>query len=278
MPHALHAAATLRCNTLQIFVKNQRQWDAPPLSDPDVQQWHALRQKLRIAPILAHASYLINLAAHDARHYRRSQQALADELHRCDQLAIDYLVVHPGAAGPSSPRVACRRAFTALNRVFDRNRSGATRVLLEATAGQGTTLGRSFDELATLLDGVDCKRRVGICLDTCHLFAAGYDLRNPETYAAMIAEANRTIGIDRIRAWHFNDSVGDFGSRRDRHAHIGHGCIGIAGFRNILADRRFEGLPMILETPKGENDRGRDWDRVNLQRLRTLSTRLHARH
>ena len=276
--NALIAASKLRCKTVQVFVKNQRQWHAPPLPDEAVELWHATRAAKRITgPVVAHASYLVNLASADRELRARSRTAFADELVRCDRLGIECLVVHPGAAGEQRPAQALKRVAAALNRIHNDHPELRTATLLETTAGQGTALGRSFDELGDMLARIDQPRRVGICIDTCHVFAAGYDIRDPSEYERMIVSAQHTVGLERIRCWHLNDSMGGLGARRDRHAHIGHGAIGIAGFRNLLVDPRFLGLPRILETPKGRDEIGRDWDAVNLRRLRVLSTRVMAR-
>jgi len=271
--HALEAAHALGCATVQVFVKNQRQWRAAPLAPDDVERWHRLHAQSGFGPVVAHATYLINLASSDRTLYARSRNAFAEELLRCQALNIPYLVVHPGAAGDSSTARALDRVAAALNRIFDTHPDLRTMPLLETTAGQGTALGRTFDELAAIITRVQEPHRVGVCVDTCHVFAAGYDIRPPDAYAATIAAAARSIGLDRIRCWHLNDCQGDCGAHRDRHAHIGRGQLGTAAFRNVLGDRRFLGLPMILETPKGLDARGRDFDRVNLRRLRTIATR-----
>ena len=269
MHHALEAALRLRCDTVQVFVKNQRQWRAAPLDADDLQRWHTLLATPGFGPPVAHATYLINLAARDAR----SREAFAHELRRCQLLAIPFLVVHPGVAGTSSPTAASARVSRAINRIFAQNTDLKTMPLLETTAGQGTSLGRTFEELAEILNGLDQPSRVGICIDTCHVFAAGYDIRQPTAYQAMIDLAAHTVGLDRVRCWHLNDCLGACGSHRDRHAHIGQGQLGTAAFRNVLADPRFVGVPMILETPKGTDAAGRDLHAVNLRRLRTIATR-----
>ena len=270
--NALREAQRLRCETVQVFVKNQRQWTAPPLAPDDVAQWRSLAEQTELGPLVAHATYLINLASADRTLWKRSVDAFTDELRRCSELGIDYLVVHPGAALDAPIGEAVRRVGRALNEVRKRLRESTVMPLLETTAGQGTTLGKTFDELAAILEHVDAPERVGICIDTCHVFAAGYDIRAPERYAEMVDSVEHTVGVERVRCWHLNDSKGECGSRLDRHEHIGHGQIGTAGFRNVLGDPRFVGLPMILETPKGENEAGREWDRVNLQRIRTIAT------
>jgi deoxyribonuclease-4 len=271
--NALVAAHELELTTAQVFVKNQRQWKAGPFAPDDLERWHELRGKRGFGPVVAHATYLINLASGDETLWEKSRRAFAQELRRCETLAIPYLVVHPGAAGEQTPKRALARVALALNRIFDDDPNLTTIPLLETTAGQGTTLGHSFEQLGAIVTLLEEPRRVGVCVDTCHVFAAGYDIRGRDEYEAMISEARRTVGLERIRCWHLNDSRGECGSRLDRHEHIGRGRIGTAGFQNVLSDRRFRGVPMILETPKGENERGRDWDRVNLQRLRTIVSR-----
>ncbi len=272
MYNAPLAAVELGCDTFQVFVKHQRQWQAPALKSDDLACWHKLLTEHELLPI-AHATYLINLASGDDGLHEKSRAAFADELLRCDALAIPYLVVHPGARGEQEVERALQRVAAALNRIFKDHPTINTMPLLETTAGQGTALGRGFEELDGIIQLLDEPERVGVCIDTCHVFAAGYDIREPDTYGEMVAEVERTVGLERVRCWHFNDSKGECGSHLDRHAHIGHGNIGVAGFRNVLSDRRFRGVPMILETPKGVNDKGRDWDRVNLQRLRTIAAR-----
>ena len=262
----------LGCDTFQVFVKNQRQWQAPPLKSDDLQRWHQLLNNHNLLPI-AHATYLINLASGDDGLHEKSRTAFKDELLRCDRLAIPCLVVHPGARGEQDVEQALQRVAKALNLIFKQHPTIQAMPLLETTAGQGTSLGRGFEELGGIIQLLDQPERVGVCIDTCHVFAAGYDIRDPNIYADMIAEVERTVGLERVRCWHFNDCKGDCGSHLDRHAHIGHGKIGTAGFRNVLSDRCFRGVPMILETPKGVNAKGRDWDRVNLQRLRTIAAR-----
>lgn len=268
---ALEAALALRCDVVQVFVKNQRQWQAAPLKPADLERWQTLLATPGFGPCVAHATYLINLASADRRLFARSRDALAEELRRCDILGIPYLVLHPGSAGDAAADQAITRVARALNEVFERHSTLATTVLLETTAGQGTSLGHALDQLGAIIGQVQEPRRVGVCIDTCHVFAAGYDIRDPDAYRALIAAAEQHVGLERIRCWHLNDSLSDLGARTDRHAHINQGRIGAAGFRNVLADARFRGLPMILETPKGRNPRGVDWDRINLRRLRMLA-------
>lgn len=274
--NAIVAALDHKMDAVQVFVKNQRQWRAPPLKAEDVDRWLELLATPGFGPVVAHATYLINLASADSALYEKSRRAFADELERCTALAIPYLVVHPGAAGEQTVAEALARVAAALDRIFEQRPAIRTMTLLETTAGQGTALGRTFEELGEIIRNVSEPQRVGVCIDTCHVFAAGYDIRDREAYERMIALADREVGLDRVRCWHFNDSKGDCGSLRDRHEHIGRGQIGMAGFRNVLADPRFRGVPMILETPKGEDESGRDWDRVNLRRLRAIAARVRG--
>jgi deoxyribonuclease-4 len=271
MHRAIAEALRFGMDTVQVFVKNQRQWRSAPLSPDDIERWHELLATPGFGPPVAHATYLINLASPDRGLYARSRAAFTEELRRCQTLGIPYLVVHPGAAREAPVGRAVERVATALNRIFDRDPRLTTMPLLETTAGQGTALGSSFEQLAEIIGRLQEPTRVGICIDTCHVFAAGYDIRDPAQYDAMIELVDRCVGVDRIRCWHLNDSKTDLGSRVDRHEHIGRGRIGSAGFRNLLADGRFHGVPMILETPKGTGSGGKEWDRINLRRLRSLA-------
>lgn len=276
--NAITAALELGFDTVQIFVKNQRQWRAPPLAAESLRRWRErLESSKGFGPTVAHASYLVNLAAADESLWDKSRDAFVEELRRCDQLGVPYLVVHPGAAGEQPRDAALARVAESLNRIAREHPSLRTMTLLEATAGQGSALGRRLEELGAILDQVQRPERVGVCLDSCHLFAAGYDLRDPQIYEAAMRLADQVIGLQRVRCWHLNDSKGDLGSRVDRHEHIGHGHIGDAGFVNILADPRWHGVPKILETEKEDGPDGRPWDAVNLDRLRAIAKRAARR-
>lgn len=269
--NALLEAQRLRMDTVQVFVKNQRQWRAAPLQPDDVKRWHALLAEPGFGPVIAHATYLINLASPDSALAEKSRIAFGEELRRCDELGIAGLVVHPGSPREGERAASLTQVAKQLDLIFAEQPQTKTLVLLETTAGQGASLGHTFEELAEIIGQVAEGTRVGVCVDTCHVFAAGYDIRDPQKYADMIDLAGRTVGLERIRCWHLNDSVGDCGSRKDRHAHIGDGCIGRVGFHNLLADTRFAGLPMLLETPDGTDERGREWHLVNLARLRRIA-------
>jgi len=273
MHNALLAAHRLKFATVQVFVKNQRQWRAPPLDPAVVDHWRELLDRPGFGPAVAHATYLINLASADKQLSAKSRDAFTIELQRCQTLGIAYLVVHPGAAGEQRPALALRRVAEALNRIFDKHPDLTVMPLLETTAGQGTALGRSFEELGAIIDSVAEPQRVGVCIDTCHVFAAGFDIRDPQAYAAMIATVADTVGVERIRCFHLNDSKHGLGSHRDRHEHIGKGAIGSAGFVNVLLDKRFRDVPMILETPKGDDPNEGKLDKLNIRRLRSLYAR-----
>jgi deoxyribonuclease-4 len=241
------------CDTIQIFSKNQQQWRGKALTDQDIELFKAEQARTGFGPIIVHDSYLINLASPNDELWEKSIAAFADELARCAALGIPYLVTHPGAHTSSGEDAGLRREATALNRLFDSGTGLGVTVLLETTAGQGTCLGHRFEHLAQLIELSTYPERLGVCVDTCHILAAGYDIRTPEASAETFAEFDRVIGLDRIKAFHLNDSQKDLGSRVDRHAHIGEGCVGLEGFRAIVNHPAFADLPMILETPKGDN-------------------------
>ncbi len=255
------------CETMQIFTRNQRQWNAKPYSEQEVADYQQEEQRTGIHPVVSHASYLINMASPDDALWEKSIAAFGEELQRCATLAIPYVVVHPGAHTGSGEEAGLQRIADALNRLFaDRVGEGVT-VLLENTAGQGTTLGYQFDHLARLFDNCRYPQRLGVCFDTCHAFAAGYDLRTADTYHATFSAFEQVLGLDYIKVFHLNDSMHELNSRKDRHNHIGQGFIGVEGFHLLVNDPRFHRLPMILETPK---DKNLTEDVENLALLRSL--------
>ena len=258
------------CDCLQIFVKNQRQWAAPPLTDETIAAFREAHDRTGLNPVVAHSTYLINLASPDAALRRRSSLALADELRRCHALHIPHLVLHPGAHMGDGVARGIRRIIGSLNKVHRATNGCTTQVLLETTAGQGSAIGASIEELGAIIDGVAHSERMGVCLDTCHLFAAGYDLTEPAEYERTVCELERRVGLERVRCIHVNDSKRECGSRVDRHDHIGKGKIGRGAFARLVNDKRFTGVPMILETPKDKDGRGSPWDKVNLNRLRRM--------
>jgi deoxyribonuclease IV len=255
------------CDTIQIFSKNQQQWRGKSLTEQDIALFQAEQQRTGFGPIVVHDSYLINLASPNDELWEKSIAAFGDELERCRALGIPYLVTHPGAHTGSGEEAGLRREAVALNRLLDAGVGGDVMVLLETTAGQGTCLGHRFEHLAELIEQTHHDERMGVCVDTCHLLAAGYDIRTAEACAATFEEFDHVIGIDRIKAFHLNDSQKDLGSRVDRHTHIGNGCVGLEGFRAIVNDPRFAELPMLLETPKND-DLAEDIE--NLAKLRSL--------
>lgn len=262
---ALERGQQAGCRTVQLFLKSSNQWKAKPLTDEDRASFRQLRQSSGIDPIVAHDSYLINLASPDPDLYEKSLQAFVVEMERAGSLGIPFLVLHPGAHMGSGIDAGVSAVAAALNRAIDQV-DAPVAILLENTAGQGSSLGHGFEELASILAQIKHRSRVGICLDTCHAFAAGYDIRTAEGYEATMREFDRLIGLESIRVLHLNDSKKGLGSRVDRHAHIGQGSIGLEAFRFLINDRRFEKIPKILETPKGTGSE----DARNLAILRSL--------
>ncbi len=270
---AVERAAEAGCDVVQIFTKNNNQWNCKPLTHADVQAWQQALQEHRIGAPLAHASYLINLAAPDDGLWRKSLDALVIEWQRCEQLRLDGLVVHPGAFTSSTAEEGLMRIAQAVELAIDQVRPMHTRLLLENTAGQGSALGWQIEQLARLLQTVN-SRHVGVCWDTCHALAAGYDFRTAAGIRSMVETLESNRVLPKIAAIHVNDSKKDVGSRVDRHEHIGLGCIGVDGFRRFLRHSAFKDLPMYLETPKGTDpDSGEDWDQRNLRVLRELVAR-----
>jgi deoxyribonuclease-4 len=257
----------LELESLQLFSKNERQWVGKPLDPAVIDRFREEVTRTGITKLVVHDSYLINLASPKPDILAKSIPAFADELARCDVLGIPYLVTHPGAHTGSGVEAGIGQFAASLNEIYASMPDSTTLTLLETTAGQGTALGRSFEEIAAIIERVDQKERVGVCLDTCHVFAAGYDYRTPELYAEMMGHFDAMIGLDRLKVIHLNDSKNPLGSNKDRHDHIGEGEIGLEGFRQFMNDLRLEGIPGILET---EKDASGDMDRRNLSTLRSL--------
>ncbi|HEY8447512.1 MAG TPA: deoxyribonuclease IV [Thermomicrobiales bacterium] len=266
---ALERAAELEMSACQIFTKNANQWNAKPLDPAVGELFRAAREAAGIARehVVAHDSYLINIASPDDALWEKSRLALMDELDRCDLLDVPYLVAHPGGHMGAGVEAGIRRIADAINRIHDERPEGRAALLLETTAGQGTTLGKTFEELARMIELVHDKKRIGVCFDTCHVFVAGYDLRDRESYEETMRQFEQTIGFQWLRAIHLNDSVKGLGSHVDRHAAIGAGELGLTAFELLLNDERLNGLPGILETPKGKDN---EEDRRNLATLRSL--------
>lgn len=264
---AIERAETFAMDACQIFTKNANQWNAKPIDPEAAERFRDRWSASGVGPLVAHDSYLINLASPDDALWEKSRLAFRDELDRCDLLGVPFLVTHPGAHVGTGEETGIARVAEAIDRIHTERPDGAAAILLETTAGQGTTLGRTFEELAAIIDRVADQRRVGVCFDTCHAFAAGYDLRQRAGYEAAIESFAGTIGLDRLRVFHLNDSKKGLGSRVDRHAAIGEGELGADAFGFFLNDPRFDGLPGILETPKGDDG---EEDRRNLATLRAL--------
>jgi deoxyribonuclease-4 len=278
LPRAVERAVLHGCESLQIFTKSAGQWKARPLPDTEVAEFRRAVTQAGLRPVVAHASYLINLAAREDGLRGQSMDALDEELDRAEALGLHGLVVHPGACTGGEDEQALDRVAASLRDVLKRKPRRKARVLLEHTAGQGTALGRTFEQLARMLAGVGRTPRVGVWLDTCHLLAAGYDIVTAEGYRDTFAYFEAIVGLDRLHGFHVNDSKKPLGSRIDRHAHIGEGHIGLEAFTRLLRDPRFADLPMILETEKTEGGSKqrvlRDpLDTRNLETLRRLAGR-----
>jgi deoxyribonuclease-4 len=266
---AVEEADRCHCDCVQLFTKNNNQWRAKPITETETQRFSdALRDK-RISHPISHSSYLINLASPDTELWKKSINAFVVELQRAEQLGIPYVVVHPGSFTSSSESKGIKRIIQALNEIHKQTTDLGAACLLETTAGQGSSLGWKFEQLAAMIDGARNPDRIGVCFDTCHVFAAGYPLDTKKNYQSTIRALNRTVGLKKVKAFHLNDSKRELGSRVDRHEHIGQGELGLEPFRHLLNDRRFKRIPMYLETPKGTRG-NKPLDVINLRRLRKL--------
>jgi deoxyribonuclease-4 len=264
--HAFARGEEVGCTAIQIFTSNASQWRARPISEASAAAFRRAWQQSPITSVMVHDSYLINLATGDADNLARSKAAFVEELQRCALLGIPALVMHPGAHLGAGEAAGLARVAESFRDIFAEAPAGVT-VLLETTAGQGSSLGWRFEQLAEILERVP-EGAFGVCFDTCHVFAAGYDLSSEAGYHQVMAEFDRTVGIERIMAFHLNDSKKGCGSRVDRHEHVGQGAIGAAGFRALMQDARVAGVPKILETPKGIEG---VHDRRNLALLRRFA-------
>jgi deoxyribonuclease-4 len=276
LPRAVDRAKASRCQALQIFTKSVGQWRARALPPEEIARFRRRADETGIRPVVAHNSYLINLAAASPALRARSVAALGEELDRAESLGLEGLVMHPGSYTTGDEQEGLRFIGDGLVTLLGERPRARTMVLLEQTAGQGTNLGHRFEHIAAILDRVGGSPRVGVCLDTCHLLTAGYDLCTEAGYEDTFREFDRLVGLDRIKVFHLNDSKKPCGSRVDRHEHIGKGCLGLEPFRRLLNDPRFADLPMLLETPKLETPEGKrrsdvdPWDARNLRTLRRL--------
>jgi len=249
-------------------VKNNNQWKGKPLTDEDIASYKTAASKSNIGPVIAHACYLINLCATDADILKKSRDTFLDELQRCAALGIRYYNFHPGAHLGAGEEEGIRRIVESLNWIHERAPGGEVLSVLETTAGQGSAIGYRFEQLRGIIDAVGDPARMAVCIDTCHIFTAGYDIRTEKEYESTMKQFDEIVGLDRLVAIHANDSKRELGSRRDRHEHIGKGMIGRSGFRLIMKDERLKHVPKILETPKGEDLKE---DKMNLSVLRRLA-------
>ena len=269
---AVDRAVVHGCEALQIFSKNANRWSGPPLDPAEVRRFRRRIEETGIQPVVSHASYLINLATTDPILRARSIGAFADELDRAHALGLLGVVIHPGTCTAGSEADALRLVADGVRGAFAARPRRRTMVIFEHTAGQGRTLGHRFEHLAALIDRLDGSPRAGVCLDTCHLIASGYDIASEQGYSETFEAFARMVGFDRLRVLHANDSKRPCGSRVDRHEHIGQGCVGLEPFRWILHDPRFAGRPMLIETEKTEGTRPNliATDPLDMQNLETL--------
>ena len=269
MQLALLEAEKLGLDTVQVFTKNQQQWKCKPLDAEAIKLWKTELHRLKFKKTVSHVSYLINVGSPDETLWRKSTDLLAEELRRCDQLEIPYMVMHPGAHVGSGEAAGLKRIAAGLDMVHKAVPSKTVFTCLEITAGQGSSLGCKLEHLAEIISLVKDPERTGVCLDTAHLFAAGYDFRG-DKYADFRKQLARHLGLKRVKVLHLNDSKKELGSRVDRHDHIGAGKIGLTGFEPIVNDSAFAAIPKILETPKGDGPEKQPWDTINLNALRAL--------
>lgn len=258
---------SIGCTAMQVFVKNNNQWRARSLNDEDIQNYKTEEAKARIDPVIAHAAYLINLCATNTSVLKKSRSAFIDELQRCNLFGVKALVFHPGAHVGAGEDEGVKKIAESLNIAHEQTSDVRVLTTLESTAGQGSALGYRFEHLRAIIDLVDKKQRMAVCLDTCHLLAAGYDIRTEAGWGKTMKEFDEIVGMHRLVAIHVNDSKKGLGSRVDRHEHIGKGMIGVEGFKAMMNDSRLDNIPKILETPKSEDMHE---DVENMQVLRSL--------
>lgn len=296
MVHALTAAQSQGMDCVQVFTKNQRQWSVKPLVEVDIDSWFTQLRDMgwdNTNRVVSHNSYLVNLASPDADARNRSIALQREEVERCERLHIPALVSHPGARlgtprktseknnigkNPTKEELdGLKRIATSLDQLHKELPNYKTRICLETTVGSGTNLGYDFQHLAMVRNEVSEPERVACCFDTCHVTAAGYDMHTESKAESVLQQFDDIVGLDLISVFHFNDSIGGIGSRKDRHAHIGQGACGLACFRTIVKNPRFDHVPKILETSKEVNEQGRLMDVVNISKLRSMQTRARKR-
>jgi deoxyribonuclease-4 len=269
LERALERGAASGCDVIQVFTRSNQQWAARPIARDAAARWREASARTGVDAAMVHGCYLVNLASPRARLRERSYRAMAEELRRAAQLGIRYLVIHPGSHGGDGELVGVARIAAALDRLFAEQPDNPTRVLLENTAGQGNSVGFRFEHLRDILGAMRAPERIGLCIDTCHTLAAGYDIRTEEGWESTFERLDEAVGCERVAAFHVNDSKTPPGSRVDRHEHLGRGHLGLAALRCLVNDRRFAGLPMVIETPKPTEEA----DLVNMGILRALGGR-----
>ncbi|HSX04203.1 MAG TPA: deoxyribonuclease IV [Rhabdochlamydiaceae bacterium] len=268
---ALLQGKEIGATTIQLFTSNQRQWKGHHLTSEEIDLWNATLKETGLKELMSHASYLINLGSHNGELLHKSQEAFKEELVRCHKLDIAFLNFHPGSATGWTEEECLNQIVASLKKFEPLCEKGKTRLLLETTAGQGSSIGHRFEHLAYILEHVDKKIPIGVCIDTCHLFSAGYDLRSKEAWEETLKEFDRIIGIKKLYAFHLNDSLKPFAARKDRHAHLGEGLIGLECFKFVMAHPKLREIPKYLETPRGLVD----WKR-EIQLLREFSNEEHT--
>lgn len=266
---AFERGSAVGCTTIQVFTKNNNQWYGKPLTEADVQIYKICQKKSRIRSVIAHTAYLINLCSTNKDVSAKSRKAFKDELFRCEMLGIRALVFHPGSHLGAGEKDGIKRIAESLNIIHEQTKDYKVLSVLETTAGQGTSIGFRFEHLREIIDLVEETKRMGVCVDTCHIFAAGYDIRTEKGYQRTFEDFDAVLGFDRLRVFHVNDSKKHLASRVDRHQHIGEGMIGNLPFRFLMNDRRFQKIPKIIETPKSADMYE---DLVNLRKLRSFVT------
>ena len=264
---AIERGRTATCDTIQMFNKSNSQWRAKKLVDDEIEKYFKMQDELGVSVACSHSSYLINIASPVAELNEKSYHALKEEMERCELLKIPGLVFHPGSHVGSGEEAGLNAIVKNINKIFENLKDNNVLLLLETTAGQGTNLGYTFEQLGYIIDNVEDKDHVGVCIDTCHIFAAGYPIIEPKDYKKTMKQFDNIIGLGKLKIIHMNDSKKEFGSKKDRHEHIGQGEIGLEAFRNFVNDSRLKKVPMILETPKDET---LEDDIKNLKVLRSL--------
>jgi len=265
LTQALKKASNLGVNAVQIFLKNSNRWESKPYTDQEIDDFLKIKSQYKDILIFAHTGYLINIAG-QGENLKKSILLLQDELKRASLLGIDYLVLHPGSHKGEGTKRGLKKIIAGLDTVFAEDKF-QTKILLETTAGQGTSIGHKFEHFHEIISKANFKTRLGVCLDTCHIFTAGYDFRSKVDLDKMIKEFDSYVGLDKLKLIHLNDSKKDLGSKVDRHEHLGQGFIGLEGFRLLLNDKRLKKIPLVLETPKSEDDQA---DLMNLKVVKEL--------